>query len=115
MWEAAFEPSMLDGNVIISCPDKELVAELMRILGEHEIMWAMHTRVVPDGDDCWSDNREMTCYRICDKYMSYGSKSFYEEDAFQDYVRCTFCGVDTSDFETATDDELMTFLGIGGG
>ena len=30
------------------------------------------------------------------------------------HIKCTFYGVDTPDFETASDDELVALLGIGG-
>lgn len=35
-----------------------------------------------------------------------------EDEDFSNHVKCTFYGVNTPDFETATDTELLTLFGI---
>lgn len=111
MWDIPFDPSMLREDVIVHCPDKELVYELMRIFDEHRIHWK-NDCTCSSAANLWNNKAENTCYRIHNGQMNYDSKYFYEEQRFQSYIKCTFYG-EQPDFDVASDDELVTFLGIG--
>lgn len=111
MWEVAFEPSMIGSPIVIHCPDGSNVQDLMAILKENGVKWC--TGELPQmGTDCWGVEKENTVYYIEErKVMTYGDKRISCNDS---YTRCTFYGMDAPDFDTATDDELLDFLGIGG-
>lgn len=116
MWDTPFDESMLGNDIIIHCPDEYLAQELMEILERNGVKWGRLEN--PTNNTRWADNKERTCYWIESKHLSYGSKGFADEDPDEEYVchiRCTFYGTDTPDFDVATDDELLVFLGIGGG
>lgn len=115
MWETPFDTSMLDGRVLILCPSEEKAVELMDILGEYGVRWEGNNRLASDSGNCWHCRKEQTCYRVCYGQLGYSSIDYYERgEQFRDYTKCTFYGADTPDFETASDDELMALLGMGG-
>lgn len=111
MWDTQFETSMLSQGVVIHCPNEEAVAELAGLLLKHGVLAEKLVRL-------WKDYREETCYRISSgKYVTYSSKYHYEDAAarlYNDYTYCTYYGTNTANFDVATDDELLSFLGIGG-
>lgn len=110
MWETPFDPSMLDGSVLILCPDSDLAPELMDLLGAYGVKWDLRRRVA-SRDEVHLAANGMTCYRVCDKSMGYSDKEYYEMSAsYKYYTRCTFYGVSTQDFEAATDEEIFSLF-----
>lgn len=112
MWDIQFDPSMLTQGVIIHCPSEELAKELRELLLNYGV----------DADnllELWINHKKDTCFRICDDgHIKFGRRGYYETEAFsysRNNIFCTFYGENVSDFEAATDNELMGFLGIGGG
>ena len=55
-----------------------------------------------------------TAYYVRNGRILYGPKDHAETGGYQNYIKCTFYGIDTPDFDVASDDELQTLLGIGG-
>lgn len=112
MWESAFEPSMLENpKIIVSCPSKYLVKELMDVLAENGVKWWGGKMPSKDNSE-WENYEEETCYWIENKTMTYGTIHYAdEEEDFENYIKCTFYG-NVEDFEPAGDDELATLLGI---
>lgn len=114
MWEIPFDIAMLEhGNVIIRCLTEDIADELFRVLSDNGVHW--------HGDETmsethWTVRREDTGYRITSqRTMKYGSIERYSEDSkYDDCIKCTFYGIDTTDFDVATDDELQTLFGIRG-
>lgn len=116
MWETPFNTSMLDGRVLILCPSEEKAVELMDILDECGVRWEATNRLASHGGNNWDARKEQTCYRVCYGQLGYSSIDYYErEGRFRDYTKCTFYGIDTPDFDVASDDELRALFGIGGG
>ena len=116
MWDTPFDESMLQRNTIIYCPNESLFDELMETLERNGITW--YGDEPPTSDSRWDEHREETCYWVEGRYLSYGNRDWAEEDPdeeYQNHIKCTYTGDNTPDFETATDAELMSFLGIGGG
>lgn len=113
MWDTPFDLSMLedeDRKLIVSCPTKELAEEFVQTVHEHGVSWARgegasHTN--------WNYG-ENTCYYIDRSMLLYGEKDYADGHRYQSYIKCTFYGVDTPDFEVASDDEMTTLLGVGG-
>lgn len=112
MWDVAFDESMLDKNIIIHCPDKSLASELMEILERNGIKWGFSES--PTSHSWWVDYMEETCYWVESKSLAYGDIRTAMDDEYISYFKCTFFGTESQNFETATNDELMAFLGIGG-
>lgn len=115
MWNASFDESMLENDVIIRCPNESDANELMEIFERNGVVWSGGEPF--DGGSCWDGYNEDTCYWVEDKRLSYGSRDYAEYDEngeYVDYIKCTFYGADTPDFDVANDDELCAFLGIGG-
>lgn len=111
MWDTPFEESMLDGKVIIHCPDESLADELIDILEAHGIRWGSGTPLVDDTE--WGNYREETCYWVKDKGLSYGSRNHaaeYFQRRYRGYTTCTFYGIKNPDFEVATDDEICSLF-----
>lgn len=107
MWEPPFELSMLDKEAIISCPTKELASELVELLSKHGMKQM--------SENVWDRYEERTCFRISGGYdVNYGSRGYYEEEweSYPECAYCTFYGIDTPDFDTATDDELCSLFGV---
>lgn len=113
MWEAVFDISMLKGkNIIVSCPDEALAEEFMSLLAENGIKWSGDGSVPRSDHSTWDDYEQETCYWIENGILSYGDRSSVEEYAndWSGHIKCTFCGVDTPDFDTATDDEVLSLF-----
>lgn len=116
MWDTTFDESMLNTckNLIVHCPSEELVESLMEIFERNGVRWCggesptmTHTN--------WDENGIDTCYWVESKKLSYSERQYADEDPdgeYGEYVRCTFYGVETPDFETATDSELRSLLGV---
>lgn len=115
MWDTPFEESMLGlpQGVVVHCPDESLVEELFEIFKRNGVgtNWVNMERTQ------WDRYREETVYFIRGENLLYGPKFHAEERSmgYWRYKKCTFFDADTPDFEIATDDELIAFLGIGGG
>ena len=109
MWETEFFPELLDAKegVVIHCPKESLAYELLEFLHQNGITW-------PSGASCtrWDNHREETAYYVRSKRILYGPKEHADWDDYQNYIKCTFCGIDTPDFEMATEEELRSLLGI---
>lgn len=113
MWDTPFDPLMLDGRVLIFCPDSDRAPELMELLGEYGVKWEQTDCLAHHGNSHWDAKKEQTCYRVHFRHMGYSSIDYYERNGqFRDYIKCTFYGAETSDFEVATDSELRSLLGV---
>ena len=61
----------------------------------------------------WNSHREDTCYYIKKGHnLLYGPTSSAYEGEYREYTRCTFYGLETSEFESADDKEMCDFLGF---
>ena len=114
MWETAFDESMLNTHckLIIRCQREDLALDLMEILDRSGIMWAAGCR--PISYTRWGGYAENSCYLVESKTLFYVERRYVEHSSYakdRRYVRCTFYGEDISDFATASDDELLSFLG----
>lgn len=111
MWETEFDESMLptSSGLSILCPEEHLAEELFELFKAKGIAknWGDDTR--------WNEKGEETVYCVKGSSVLFGARKDVEiVGPYCDYKRCTFYGFDTADFETATDDELLTLLGTGG-
>lgn len=115
MWDTPFEESMLGlpQGVVVHCPDESLAEELFEIFKRN----GAGANWISMEETKWDEYREETAYFIRGKSLLYGPKIHAEERSrsYWKYKKCTFFDAATPDFETATDDELIAFLGIGGG
>ena len=112
MWEASFDESMLDGHaIIIHCPDKSLVYELMETLERYGVRWYVSNEP-PTIDSRWDEFSSETCYWVEDGKMTYGTVEGAKDGRYSRHIKSTFLGTKTSDFDIATDDELRSLLGI---
>lgn len=110
MWESEFDISDIKPGetYIINCPTEQLERELAFELD----MVGLH---YPDGmllsSHChWKEYEEDFCYYIYkNSVVRRGGKP--DADGFNG-IKCTFYGVKASEFETATDMELRSFLGV---
>lgn len=115
MWETAFEESMLNTHkdLIIHCPSKDLSEDLMEVLERNGVVWC--TDEAPTMDTKWNANAEYTCYWVESKKLYYSDKQYADEDPDGEYaghIRCTFHGMESPGFCTASDAELRSLLGI---
>lgn len=106
MWETAFDVSMLkDNNVIVHCPDGDIVGDLMDLLAAQGVKW-IGIRDVPSVENSsWEDYREDTCYWIEGTHMMYANTQYTEDtrNEFPDHILCTFYGAEP-DIEISDDD-----------
>lgn len=106
MWDTPFDESMLTAQpgVAIYCPEKHHADELFEILRQNGI------------GKRWSGSiqgEKVYCVSGCS--LKYGNKSSVESTyPYSDYIKCTFYGIESPDFDVASDDELQALLGIGG-
>lgn len=111
MWETEFSSEFLSAEegVVNHCPDESLAHDLIEFLHQNGITW-------PGGASCtrWDDHREETAYYVRNKHILYGKKEHADWDGYQNYIKCTFYGIDTPDFDVASDDEIQAIFGIGG-
>lgn len=114
MWEIEFDPSMLKKqNVIISCPNRELVGELMDLLAENGVRWG-HGEVPSVRFSYWTSDR--TCYWVKNGVLSHGDKGYAESNAdeYRGFIMCTFYGYDPDpDLEISTADFEAIIAGGG--
>lgn len=116
MWDTPFDESMLylPEGVVIHCPEEGLAKELFEIFKEHGT--AQNWRSLEDTK--WYQHEERTAYFVRGKEMLYGptrDAEGRESSCYSRYTKCTYYGIDVPDFDAATDDEIRTFLGFGGG
>lgn len=110
MWENPFEISMLENpDIIIHCPDKVDAESLMAILADCGVKWSTGESLLAT-NNCWGVGKENTVYYIENRIMTYGDITI--ANGHRGYVRCTFYGVETPDFDAASDDELRSLLDI---
>lgn len=90
MWEQPFEVSMLsEPKIIIHCPDRNLVYDLMRVLHDY----TNHE----DLDYWWGFYEDNTCFFVENGALSYADLEFAERTDqeffdFSDHIKCTFYG-----------------------
>lgn len=112
MWETPFDTAMLaDSRIIVNCPNENFVQELMDVLAANGVVWQGGREAPSKYNSRWNEHKEGTCYWIEKYKMAYESMEYAEDHEFEDYIRCTFCGI-SDDFEPASDGELMAFLGL---
>ena len=110
MFETSFDSSMLgQSNIIVHCPDRVLADELMEILDANSIRWHGGASVI--GNSQWEVYDENTCYWIEGYSLMFGDV-YCVDGAYKGYIKCTFCGADTTDFDIVTDEEFQSFLGF---
>lgn len=110
MWETPFEISMLENSrVAIHCPGGSDAEGLMEILENCGVKWCTGESPLTT-NNCWDAYKEGTVYYIVNRVMTYGH--IENSNIHREYARCTFYGVDTPDFDVASDDEFRSLLGI---
>lgn len=105
MWETPFDESMLfaQPGVAIYCPpDDGLAEELFGIFRQNGLGKHWSAGVTGGRAYCVSENS-----------LQYGSKSAVEDNhPYCNYIKCTFYGIDTPDFDVASDDELRSLFSM---
>lgn len=87
-----FDESMLGDDVIIHCPEKDLVKELFDILAENGVGWAGGQ---PLSLTYWNYSGISTCYRVTKNLsMRYGDTHCYSRADYANSIKCTFYGVE---------------------
>lgn len=116
MWDTSFDESMLSlkQGVVIHCPEEPLAWELFEIFKRNGVgeNWKRE-----EWKPNWEKYQDETAYFVRGKNLLYGPKIHAEQNGYSyvSYAKCTFFGGTTTDFEAASDNELLDFLGIGGG
>ena len=112
MWGVPFEESMLNQNLIIHCPDRNLADELMEILARNGVVWNGNDSVATSNPR-WDNYGKETCYWVERKRLSYGELSYaMDKSEYREHIKCTFYGEDAPTFEPANDTEMRGFLGF---
>lgn len=111
MWNTPFSPEFLAAKegVVIRCPEEYLSHELFDFLKENGITWRGG-----DTSTSWDTHGTDTAYFIRNRRILYGPYIHADRETYKKYIKCTFYGIDTPDFEVASDKELQDVLGIGG-
>lgn len=111
MWETPFDVSLLDApdGVSINCPTEELEREVAAMFDSLGLRY-------PGGNELsaqtpWEEYKEEFCYCVVDGKVRRGDKITVEESSWSKSTKCTFYGIETPDFDAATDEELLAFLG----
>lgn len=109
MWDTPFSPEFLDAKegVVIRCPEEYLSYELFDLLKENGITWR------GGGDTSntnWNNNGADTAYFVLNRCVLYGPYIHADCEAYEKYIKCTFYGIDTSDFDVASENEIFSFL-----
>ena len=108
MWETPFEESMLSAQpgVAIYCEDDKAAEELFEVFKQNEIGKHWNAGVYGERAYCVSKSGG----------LQWVTKSAVESThPYSNFIKCTFYGIDTPDFDVASDDELRALFGIGGG
>lgn len=109
--DIAFEESMIDHGVIIHCPDKRLTEELFDIFRKYKLRWFCNVSL---DVTFWEEAGAKTCYRVSpDRLLNYGPTRVYTDRTYRDYIKCTFYGTETEDFDIS-EDEFLALLEAGG-
>lgn len=111
MWETPFDESMLSTNekLIIFCPQEDLAEDLMEVLARNGITW--YANKAPEVTR-WGEYGDETCYWVESKILTYGDRQCAEEPDYTGHIKCTFLGIETQQFDIASDDELRSLLGL---
>lgn len=107
MWDTPFDESMLSAQpgVAIYCEDDQAAGELFEIFKRNDL--GKHWGADVYGERAYCVSKSSGLQR--------GTKFAVENThPYSNFIKCTFYGADTPDFEVASDDELTTLLGIGG-
>lgn len=112
-WGTPFDPSMLDGDVLIFCPSKDLASELMDLLDKHGVKWDLGCSLLKERN-FWMANKEKTCYRVNNRRMGYSEIDYYDRSIeYRCYIKSTFYGAEQeSDFEVSDEEFEEVLLGI---
>lgn len=114
MWETAFNISMLcKQNVIVSCPDEDLVGELMNLLAGQGVKWYGLRETPSKSSSKWEDYGKDTCYWIEDGRLTYANMEYAVKNAreFSDHIKCTFYGTEPDIEISETDFEAIISAG----
>lgn len=118
MWEKAFDASVLKNpKIIVSCPDKELVEELMDLFAEHDVKWSGIGETPDQYNSKWEDYEEETCYWIENSILTYAYKQYAMENAnnrFRNHIKCTFYGLDSADVPEINEERFLALFEVGG-
>lgn len=110
MWETPFDTSMLENSIVaIHCPDGSDAESLMGILANCGVKWCNGESLL-ESNNCWNVEKEGTVYYVDKRVMTYGH--IKHSNRHWEYVKCTFYGAETPDFDVASDDEFRSLLGI---
>ena len=60
----------------------------------------------------WSEFRESFCYFVNNRYVRRGSKELAECSPYRRYTKCSFQGLNVSNFDIASRQELLSLLGM---
>lgn len=103
MWETPFDESMLAARpgVAIYCPPEDgLAEELFGIFRQNGLGKHWNAGVTGGRVYCVSKNS-----------LQYGDKAAVESiTPYCNYTRCTFYGIESPDFDVASEDEIFSFL-----
>ena len=87
--------------------------DLMEVLEKNGVVWCGDEP--PTSNTKWSENAEDTCYRVESKVLFYSEKQYADEDPdgeYGEHTRCTFYGIESSDFDVADENEILSLLGV---
>ena len=105
--ETPFDESMFGQDIIIHCPEEWLVGELFDIFLKNGVQWMTGA---PMDKTYWRDSGTETCYRVRkDRNMNYGNITCYSDRDYDGYMKCTFYGADTEDYEINEEGFLALF------
>lgn len=104
MWETPFDESMLAAQpgVAIYCPEDHHAEELFEVLRRNGLAEHWGSGIQWDRVYCVSGKSLKCCGKLYVETVS----------SYRDYIRCTFFGTESTDFDAATDDELRALFGM---
>ena len=111
--DTPFEESMLVGGngVIVHCPDRDLVEDLFEIFCNNGVGWIGLESL---STTYWDNDKNKTCYRITnDRKLRVGNIYIYDQPVYDGYIKCTFYGADTEDYEI-NEEGFMALFEAGG-
>lgn len=111
-WDTPFDESMLSlrNGVVVLCPTKDDFKGMAEILDRNDIRFGIGP--ASDNLDFWEQHKNDTCFYIKGDSLLYGPTHSTEQHEYRRYTKCTFCGISSSDFESANDKEMCEFLGF---
>lgn len=107
VWNTPFEESMLfaQPGVAIFCEDDQAAEELFELFRQNGMGKNWRSEISGGWAYCVSKRDG----------LQWGRKSSVESvSPYKDFIKCTFYGIDTTDFDAASDDELRALFSIEG-